>query len=80
MGRLYRLTKPLMEDDAKRILDELFDLENVEFAEFTDDFGAVVIFTKDGEYTQVMDRAVNIFSRDASCELSFEQFVVKDAE
>ncbi len=78
MGRYYKLTKQLTEDAAGKILEEMSALENVERAQFTDDYNAVVVFTKDDEFTEVMDQAVNIFAREASCELSFDHFVVRE--
>ena len=76
MGRYYKLTKKLTEEDVMSILIEIRGLENVEKAEYDPEGNGVIIFTKDGNYSDVMDRAVNIFSRAASgTELSFQHFV-----
>ena len=84
MGRYYRLSKPLLEDEAEVILQEMRALENVQRIEMNEELDGVIIFTVDGEYAAVMDRAVNIFSResvrsekDSGVTLSFDHFVME---
>lgn len=83
MGRFYRLSKPLLEDEAEIILKEMRELENVQRIEMNDNLDGVAIYTVDGEYGAVMDRAVNIFSResvrtekDSGVTLSFDHFIM----
>ena len=76
MGRYYSISKKLSEESAQRILGELRALEDVEYADFDEDFTGITIITKSGEYTGVMDRAVNIFAREGGgAELSFRRFI-----
>ena len=76
MGRYYSLTKSIKEEDAARILEELRAMEDVAQADFNEDRSGITIFTVSGKYTAVMDRAVNIFSREGGgAELSFQHFV-----
>ena len=85
MGRYYRLSKPLLEDEAEIILQEMRELENVAKIELSENLDGVIIYTVDGEYGDVMDRAVNVFSResvrgekDTGVTLCFDHFVMED--
>ena len=75
MGRYYKLNRLLLEEDAGKIREELLELENVKAVEFADDNTGVVITAEEEAYPAIMDRAVNIFSREAGAELSFDHFV-----
>ena len=76
MGRYYKLSRVISAETASQILEELQALDDVEKAYFEEGFTGVIIFTEDGEYTKVMDQAVNIFSREGSgTELQFDHFV-----
>ena len=76
MGRYYSISKKLLEESAQRILGELRALEDVEYADFDENYAGITIITKSGEYTGVMDRAVNIFAREGGgAELSFQRFI-----
>ena len=76
MGRYYSISKKLSEESAQRILGELRALEDVEYADFDEKYAGITIITKSGEYTGVMDRAVNIFAREGGgAELSFRRFI-----
>ena len=82
VGRLYSIAfkagKPVEEVQAMKdqILSEIVEMENVERARFTDEPEALEIFTVDGEYSEVMNRIVNIASREGDgATLSFLQFV-----
>ncbi len=81
VGRLYTISfkgdKPVEELQAMKdqILSEILEMEDVERARFTDDPQALEIFTKDGEYSEVMNRIVNIASREGDASLSFLRFV-----
>ena len=64
------------------MLREILEIDNVRTAYFSEDPEGIVIFTADGEYTEVMNRVVNIVSRTvsnvsskASADLSFVRFV-----
>ena len=82
-GRFYRLIfKSDVKAEAKQemkeqIIEEIRSLPNVKSADFTDDpEEGLVIFTEDGEYSEVMNSIVNIMSREAAgTELSFRRFV-----
>ena len=85
VGRFYILTfKTEVRDDTKmemkaQIIGEIRELPNVRKAEFTGDPEGLAIFTEDGEYTEVMNRIVNIVSREAAgAELSFRKFLPEE--
>ena len=76
MGRYYSISKKLSEESAQRILGELRALEDVEYADFDENYAGITIITKSGEYTGVMDRAVNIFAREGGgAERSLQRFI-----
>ena len=85
MGRFYSLRfKADVKDDAKQemkaqIIEEIRAIPNVEKADFTEDPEGLAILTQDGEYTEVMNRIVNIVSREAAgAELSFTHFLPQE--
>lgn len=76
MGRYYSISKKISAENAEKILEELRAMEDVESVEFDEDSAGISIVTRSGEYTAVMDHAVNIFSREGGgAELSFERFI-----
>ena len=73
MGRFYRLSKNISEQEASEITREILELPDIQNAEIVD--GKVRVETK----VDVMSTVVNIFSRVAGgCELSFVGFAYKD--
>ena len=72
MGRFYRLSKKISEQEASEITREIF--QNAEIVD-----GKVRVETKDNVFVDVMSTVVNIFSRVAGgCELSFVGFAYRD--
>ena len=79
MGRYYKLSKNISAEDAERILGEVCALEHVSRAYFNEDRTGFVVFADHDYYTQIMDRAVNIFAREGGgSELSFQRFVMEE--
>ncbi len=75
MGRYYRMSKKVSEDEAAEILREMRELENLDKVSLTDERDHLLVFTKDGDFVTVMNAAVNICRRIANgCELFFERF------
>lgn len=74
MGRCYRLSKAVSKQVATEILKELCECGDVKTAEITDDGRFLHVDTIDGEFSVVMYSAVNICSRIANCELSFQNY------
>ena len=75
MGRFYRLSKKISEQEATEIVWEILELPDIQNAEIVD--GKVRVETKDNVFVDVM--SVNIFSRVAGgCELSFVGFAYRD--
>lgn len=75
VARYYQLTKKITEEMAQKMEEELRDLENVKTAEFTEDLSKLKMETVDGDYVDVMNRAVNICRRiGGGCDLSFAGF------
>ena len=75
MGRCYRMSKKVSEEEAAEILREMRELENVDKVSLTDEKDHMMVFTKDGDFVNVMNAAVNICRRIAGgCELFFERF------
>ena len=80
MGRYYKLSRSIKEENAGKITEELLSLDQVKNAVFDEDFGGITIFADPDVYTQVMDRAVNIFAREGEgAELSFQRFVFPES-
>ena len=77
MGRFYRLSKKISEQEAAEIMREILELPDIQNAEIVD--GKVRVETKDNVFADVMSTVVNIFRRVAGgCELSFVGFAYKD--
>lgn len=77
MGRYYELSKAISEQEQENALKELTAMENVKKAEITEDGKFLLVETADGEYSDVMSAAVNIFNRVAKgCEMKFSRFAV----
>ena len=77
MGRFYRLSKKISEQEASEITREILELPDIQNAEIVD--GKVRVETKDNVFVDVMSTVVNIFSRVAgACELSFVGFAYRD--
>lgn len=74
MGRRYHLSKAVSKDQTNEILKELTERGDVKTASISDDGHYLHVDTIDGEFSVVMYSAVNICSRIANCELSFEGF------
>ena len=60
MGRYYRMSKKVTEDQVKEILRETLELEDVEEAEYEAETQLLKIVTKDNQFAGVMTRVVNI--------------------
>ena len=74
MGRSYHLSKKIAENQAAEILREINGFSDIKQAAFSS--GMDYLEAKDQDYSEVMSRAVNIFSKKANgCELSFARFV-----
>ena len=77
MGRFYRLSKKISEQEASEIMREILELPDIQNAEIVD--GKVRVETKDNVFVDVMSTVVNIFSRVAGgCELSFVGFAYRE--
>lgn len=75
IGRYYRLSKTITEEQAEQIIKELAAREDVKAAAFTDDRKMLRMESIDGEYKDIMYYAVNVLSREAGgCEISFDHF------
>ena len=74
MGRCYHLSKVVSETEADEILKELCERGDVKTAAISEDGRYLHVDTIDGEFSVVMYSAVNICSRIANCELSFDHF------
>ena len=78
MGRYYRMSKKVTEDQVKEILRETLELEDVEEAEYEAETQLLKIVTKDNQFAGVMTRVVNICSRiGKGAELSFAKFFIE---
>ena len=75
MGRYYRLSKKLTEDESREVQREMREIADVEDVSIKADERMLFVVTKDGQFSDVMSRAVNICSRVANgAELSFARF------
>ena len=61
MGRFYRLSKKISEQEASEITREILELPDIQNAEIVD--GKVRVETKDNVFVDVMSTVVNIFSQ-----------------
>ena len=81
MGRFYVLSKKILPEQAETIIGEMTKDEIVEKFEFNEDFSGITVFLSNDDFSSVMDKAVNIFSREGSgATLSFDHFVYADGE
>lgn len=75
MGRIYRMSKQITEEEAAEILKELRELDGVESADITEDRTMLKVKTAENLYPTVMSKAVNICRRVArGTDLSFVRF------
>lgn len=75
MGRFYRLSTALTQEQADEIRRQMRDLEDVESVELTEGNTCLAVVTKDGNFEDVMCSAVNICRRVADgASLSFAGF------
>jgi hypothetical protein len=75
MGRKYRLSKKIKEEQAQEILKEMTEFDDVDSVYFTPDEACLVVETSEENFPVVMGRAVNICSRTANgLEISFAGF------
>nr|WP_318685162.1 hypothetical protein [uncultured Acetatifactor sp.] len=75
MGRYYRLSKKLTVGQAEEIANKIGQIENVESVAVTREGSFLEVEVKNGNFSEVMGKAVNICSRSgAGAELSFAGF------
>ena len=76
MGRSYHLSKKIAENQAMEILMEINGFSDIKQAAFRSGMDYLEIEAKGQDYSEIMSRAVNLFSKKADgCELSFARFV-----
>ena len=81
MGRFYVLSKKILPEQADTIIKEMTQVETVERFEFNEDYSGIMVFLSNDDFSTVMDKAVNIISREGSgATLSFDHFVYADGE
>ena len=81
MGRFYVLSKKILPEQADKIIKEMTQVETVERFEFNEDYSGITVFLSNDDFSTVMDKAVNIISREGSgATLSFDHFVYADGE
>ena len=81
LGRYYRLSKKITEEQAEQIVKELSAREDVKNASFTEDMKMLRVESVDGEYKDIMYYAVTVLSREAGgCEISFDHFDTEELE
>lgn len=79
MGRYYRLSKSITEEMAAEIIREAREVENVREAEFLEDCSKILVMTEKENYSEVMTKLVNIFSRvGRGYEISFAGFAYQN--
>ncbi|MDO5574747.1 MAG: hypothetical protein Q4G60_12305 [bacterium] len=77
MGRYYRLSKKISDEETSEIVKEVRELEDVREAEITKDYAMLKIVTQDDQYAEVMAKTVNICKRlGNNLEVTFAQFAV----
>lgn len=75
MGRYYRLSKKITEEQAKEIEREMKELISAEVAEIFDGNTCLKVVAAEEKYPEVMGQAVNICKRKADdAELCFDGF------
>ena len=81
VGRYYRLSKKITEEQAEQIVQELSAREDVKAISVTEDRKMLRVESVDGDYKPIMYYAVNVVSRAAGgCELSFDHFYTEELE
>ena len=85
VGRYYRLSKKITEEQAEQIVQELSAREDVKAISVTEDRKMLRVESVDGDYKPIMyyavNYAVNVVSRAAGgCELSFDHFDTEELE
>ena len=81
MGRFYVLSKKILPEQAEKIIQEMTQVESVERFEFNEDRSGITVFLSNDDFAGVMDKAVNVFSREGSgATLSFDHFVYAAGE
>ena len=81
MGRFYVLSKKILPEQVDKIIKEMTQVETVERFEFNEDYSGITVFLSNDDFSTVMDKAVNIISREGSgATLSFDHFVYADGE
>lgn len=81
MGRCYALSKALTDDMKTEILRELHELPAMKKAELVKDDTILLVEAEAADYADLMSKAVNIFRRIGTCEISFVGFEYQlDAE
>lgn len=77
MGRKYRLSKKISEAESKEILREMEGVNDIKRIGFTKDGSCLLVETVDGNFQDVMGKAVNICNRVANgLEISFAGFEI----
>ena len=81
VGRYYRLSKKITEEQAEQIVQELSAREDLKAVSVTEDRKMLRVESVDGDYKPIMYYAVNVVSRAAGgCELSFDHFDTEELE
>lgn len=57
MGRYYRLSKKLTEDESREVQREMREIADVEDVSIKADERMLFVVTKDGQFSDVMSRA-----------------------
>ena len=78
MGRFYRLSKTVNEEQANQILTEFREIPGVVKVEMNEELNGVSVFVEDDNFADVMNVAVNIFDRQGGADLSFDHFIYED--
>ncbi len=75
MKRYYKLSKAISDEAKEAALSEFKEHGNVKEAKITEDGKYLAVDTENGDFSEVMSAAVNIFNRVAGgCALSFSRF------
>ena len=75
MGRYYRLSKEITEEQKQETLRELRALRAVEYAEINRERDCLLIKTESEDYPDIMTKSLNIFNHTSEgCELRFKGF------
>ena len=74
VGRYYRLSKKITEEQAEQIVQELSAREDVKAVSVTEDRKMLRVESVDGDYKPIMYYAAG------GCELSFDHFDTEELE